>query len=90
MVIGLDTVYAMDMRKYSEFRSADRLSTLNLKGFMNEGKEYEAEWELVQVLQDEKIKDAKGLMDGLEKELQRLTDKAELTTALSELKTEFL
>lgn len=90
LVIGLDTVYAMDMRKYSEFRSADRLSTLNLKGFMNEGKEYEAEWELVQALKDEKIKDAKGLIDGLEKELQRLTDKAELTTALSELKTEFL
>ncbi len=57
---------------------------------MNEGKEYEAEWELVQALKDEKIKDAKGLIDGLEKELQRLTDKAELTTALSELKTEFL
>lgn len=90
LVVGLDAVFMMDAKKYTEFRSNDRLSTLNLKGFMNEGKDYEAEWEIVNLLQDEKIKDVKGLVDGMEKEIQRLLDKQELTTPLSELKTEFL
>lgn len=90
LVLGLDTVFAMDIKKYSEFRSSDRLTTLNLKGFMNEGKEYECEWALVELLKDEKLKDAKGLIDGLEKEIQRLTDKEEKAKPLSELKTEFL
>lgn len=90
LVVGLDTVFMMDMKKYSEFRSKDRLSTLNLKGFMNEGKDYEAEWELVNLLQDESITTAKALIDGMERELQRLTDKEELTKPLTELKTEFL
>ncbi len=80
----------MDLKKYSEWHSDDRLTTLNLKGFMNEGKEYEAEWEIINLLQDEKIKDVKGLISGMEKELQRLTDKEELTRPLNDLKTEFL
>ncbi|MGH7249348.1 MAG: hypothetical protein ACREGC_00055 [Minisyncoccia bacterium] len=80
----------MDLKKYSEFRSGDRLDTLKLKGFMNEGKEYAAEWALVEILKDEKIKDAKGLIAGMEAELNRLTDKEHLARPLSDLKTEFL
>ncbi len=80
----------MDVKKYSEFRSGDRLESLKLKGFMNEGKEYETEWKLVELLKDEKISTAKGLIEGLEKELDRLTDRDEKAKPLSELKTEFL
>ncbi len=90
IVVGLDHVFQMDVKKYVDFRSSDRLESLKLKGFMNEGKEYEAEWALVELLKDEKIKDVKGLIQGLESELQRLTDKKELNTPLSEVKTEFL
>ncbi len=80
----------MDVRNYSVFRSQDRLTTLDLKGLMNEGKEFTTEWEWVEALKDEKISTVKGLIDGLEKELQRLTDKELLNRPLSELKTEFL
>ncbi len=44
----------------------------------------------LELLKDEKLKDVKGLIDGMEKELQRLTDKEELTRPLIDLKTEFL
>ncbi len=57
---------------------------------MNEGKEFTTEWEWVEALKDEKISTVKGLIDGLDKELQRLTDKELLARPLSELKTEFL
>lgn len=90
LVLGLDAVFSMDLKKYVEFRSGDRLESLKLKGFMNEGKEYAAEWALVEKLKDEKIKDVKGLIEGMEKELQRLTERDEKAKPLKELKTEFL
>ncbi len=90
LILGLDTVFQMDLKKYADFHSHDRLHTLNLKGFMNEGKQYAGEWELVELLKDEKISTVKGLISGMEGELQRLTDKEELARPLKELKTEFL
>lgn len=90
LVLGLDTVFQMDLKKYADFHSHDRLSTLNLKGFMNEGKEYAGEWELVEMLKDEKISTVKGLISGMEGELNRLTDKEELARPLKDLKTDFL
>ncbi len=89
-VIAIDAGFQVDLRKYSQFRSQDRLTTLDLKGLMNEGKQNTTEWEWVEALKDEKISTVKGLLDGLERELQRLTDKELLARPLSDLKTEFL
>lgn len=89
-MIGLDAGFQMDIQKYAKFRSKDRLTTLNLKGLMNEGKEYTTEWAWMEGLKDEKISTVKGLIDGLERELQRLTDKELLERKLETLKTEFL
>ncbi len=80
----------MDCGKYAKFRSQDRLTTLDLKGLMNEGKDYTTEWGWVEALKDEKISTVKGLIDGLNLELNRLTNQEELKRPLAELKTEFL
>jgi len=90
LVVGMDAIFMQKIKEYQQYMSGEKLETLNLKGFMNEGKQYEGEWALMEALKDEKIADAKGLVDGMEKELQRLTDKGELEKPLSELKTEFL
>lgn len=89
-VIGMDAAFYADVERYQTFKSAEAFHTLNLKGLMNEGKEYTAEWEWVEALKDEKISSAKGLIDGLGRELDRLTTIEELKRPLSELKTEFL
>ncbi len=88
--VALDAGFQIDVRKYSEFRSQDRLTTLPLKGLMNEGKENSTEWEWTELMKDEKISTVKGLISGLERELQRLTDKELLARPLKDLKTEFL
>jgi len=88
--IALDAGFQIDIRKYSEFRSQDRLTTLDLKGIMNQGKENSTEWEWIEALKDEKISTTKGLISGLERELQRLTDKELMERKLETLKTEFL
>ncbi len=89
-LIALDAGFQIDIRKYSEFRSQDRLTTLNLKGLMNEGKENSTEWEWTEALKDEKISTVKGLLSGLDRELQRLTDKELMERNLDTLKTEWL
>lgn len=88
--MGLDTGFQKDMVKYEEFRSGDRLETLSLKGLMNEGQQFTTEWTLIELLKDEKISTAKGLIQGLEGELNRLTLQEEMKKPLSELKTDFL
>lgn len=89
-VVALDTGFQMDMQKYAQFRSQDRMTTLDLKALMNPGKENEAEFEWLEALKDEKISVVKGLISGLDREIQRLRDKEHLAKPLSELKTEFL
>lgn len=89
-IVGLDMGFQVDVKKYSDFRSHDRLETLNLKGLLNEGKEFTTEWEWIESLKDEKISTVKALISGLDRELQRLTDKELLERPLSSLKTEFL
>ncbi len=89
-MIALDAGFQIDVQKYAKFRSQDRLTTLDLKGIMNEGKESTTEWAWVEMLKDEKISTVKGLIDGMEKELTRLTTKEEQARPLAELKTEFL
>lgn len=89
-IIAIDMGFQVDVKKYSEFRSEDRLETLNLKGLMNEGKENTTEWAWMESMKDEKISTVKGLITGLSGELQRLTDKEELARPLDQLKTEFL
>ena len=86
----MDTAFFKDVEQYQTRKSAENFSTLSLKGLMNEGKDYTAEWEWVELLKDEKISSAKGLIEGLGRELERLTTKEELTRPLSDLKTEFL
>ncbi len=89
-VIATDAAFFADVEKYQKFKSAEAFNTLNLKGLMNEGKNFTAEWEWVEALKGEKISVAKGLINGLEGELQRLTTVEELKRPLSELKTDFL
>ncbi len=88
--VALDAAFQVDVRKYSEYRSQEGLHTISLKGIMNEGKENTTEWEWVEKLKDERVSTVKGLISGLERELQRLTDKELLARPLTELKTEFL
>ena len=89
-VIATDAAFFKDVEKYQTFKSSEAFNTLNLKGLMNEGKDFTAEWAWVEALKDEKISTAKGLIDGLEKELTRLTTVEELKRPLADLKTEFL
>lgn len=90
LVVGLDAVFYQDAKQYQEKRSSDLLSTLELTKAMNAGKETTTEFALVELLKDEKISTSKALIEGLEKELDRLTDKELINRPLSELKTEFL
>lgn len=90
LVVGMDSIFMMDMQEWTKKRSGDALHTLPLKQSMNIGKEYMAEWELVEALKDEKIMTAKALIDGMDKELQRLLDKELLERPLEDLKTEFI
>lgn len=90
LVVGMDAIFMMDIKKHSEKRSHDPLNTLELKQAMNIGKDYLGEWELVEALKNEKIMTAKALLEGMGKEIQRLTDKAELEKSITELKTEFI
>lgn len=90
LVIGLDSVFQMELKKKSEERSAEPLKTLKLDEFMTKGEDYKAEWALVEALTDESISTARGLIEGLEKELNRLTDKELLERKVDTLKTEWL
>lgn len=90
LVVGMDAIFMMDIKKYSEKRSQESLSSLNLEQAMNSGKDFKAEWELVEVLKNETVTTSKALIDGMDKELQRLIDKEMLERPLSELKTEFI
>lgn len=86
----MDTVFNMEFKKRMEERSVEPLSTLNLGEFMNTGEAYKTEWALVDALKDEQISTAKGLIEGMGKELDRLTDKELLERSLDSLKTEWL
>lgn len=90
LVVGLDAVFMMDVKNYSVKRSGEALETLDLTASMNKGKEFMAEWELVEVLRNETITVSKALIDGMDKEVQRLLDKELIDRPLTELKTEFL
>lgn len=86
----MDAAFQIDVRNYSTYRSGDRLTTLDMKSIINPGKEQTTEWSWIESLKDEKISTVKGLLSGLERELQRLTDRDEKEKKLVELKTEFL
>lgn len=90
LVVGMDSIFMMEMQEWTKKRSHDPLNTLPLKQSMNIGKEFMAEWELVEALKDEKIMDSKALIDGMDKELQRLIDKEIIERPLKDLKTEFI
>jgi hypothetical protein len=89
LVVGLDAIFHQDVLKYSQGRSENPLHTLNLKRQMVD-KGYDLEKELVEALKDESITTAKALIDGMDKELQRLLDKELMSRKLDELETEFL
>ncbi len=90
ITVGLDAVFMQEVQEYTKYRSGDKLSTLKLTDFMNSGVQYEGEWALIEALQGEKIQDAKGLIEGMEKEIQRLVDKELINRSLDTLETEWL
>lgn len=57
---------------------------------MKDTKQYKAEQELVEILNGETIGNAKMLMDGMGKEIDRLLERDQSTVPLSDLKTEWL
>ena len=89
-VLGMDTVFQMELKKRMEERSKEPLETLKLDDFMTSGDAYKTEWELLNALSKESIATAKGLIEGMGKEIERLTDKELLDRPLDSLRTEFL
>lgn len=88
--VGMDAIFMQKIKEYQIYLSGEKLSLLDIKGMMNEGKEYQAEWALMEALQNEKIADAKGLIEGMHKELERLVDKELVERTLDSLNTEWL
>lgn len=86
----MDAVFHTDVLDYSKRRQEELLKVLDLTKSLNEGSENSPEWELVEVLRDEKISTVKGLIDGMDKELQRYIDKELMDRPLDSIKTEFL
>lgn len=86
VMVGLDAVFMEKIKEYQAYLSEDKLNMLKLQTWMNDRKQYPAEWELVELLDQETISCAKTLLQGMEAELTRLTDKQPLET----LETEWL
>jgi biotin synthase-like enzyme len=89
-VLGMDTVFQMEMKKHMEERSKEPLETLKLDEFMTTGDAYQTEWKLLETLKNESIATSKGLIEGMGKELERLVDVELLDRPLDSLKTEWL
>jgi biotin synthase-like enzyme len=89
-VLGMDTVFQMELKKRMEERSKEPLETLKLDDFMTTGDAYQTEWKLLEALKNESIATSKGLIEGMGKEIERLTDKELLDRPLDSLKTELL
>jgi biotin synthase-like enzyme len=89
-VLGMDTVFQMELKKRMEERSKEPLETLKLDDYMTTGDAYQTEWQLLAALKNESIATSKGLIEGMGKELDRLTEKELLDRPLDSLKTEFL
>lgn len=90
LVVGFDAVFMQDVQAYGKKRSADTLETLKLEDQMNDRKAYKTEWQLVEALKGETVTTAKNLVEGMQKEIERLVDKENLVRPLSQLTTEFL
>lgn len=90
ITVGMDNIFMNKMKEYSTYASEDKLETLKLLENMSTEDQYAGERELVTLLNTEKVKDAKGLIEGMQKELERLIDKEMSERPLETLKTEFL
>ena len=89
-VVALDAAFYLDAKAYQERRSVESLGTLDLKKAINEDKQNSAEFELLEILNNEEISTVKSLIGGMEQELNRLTDKELVERPLESLKTEFI
>lgn len=89
-VVAMDAAFYMGIQKEQKRLSSASLTELDMQSVMNKGIENSAEWLLMQALQGEKVAAVKGLIEGLEREIQRLVEKDIVDKPLAELKTEFL
>ncbi len=90
MIVGMDAIFQTDVMNYSKKRQEDSLQTLELVKALNEGAENSAEWELIDALKWEKINDVKGLIDGMEKEIERAITVELMDRKLDTVKIEVL
>lgn len=90
LIVGMDGTFHADVQKYIKARNEDKLSTFDLKNAMNPGQENTAEWKLVEALQNEKVSIIKSLLDGLDKQIEGLTNKELTERKLETLQIDFL
>lgn len=90
LTIGMDAIFTQQVKQFSTDLQEKPLSELDLNNFMDNKAEYMAEWELVELLKDEKIVAAKMLVEGMGKEIDRLLEKEQMDRSLETLKTEWL
>ena len=88
--VGMDAVFNLKLKEYEKYVSEGPLQVLDLNGNMNSPEEYPIEHAITDLLNLESVSVAKGLIEGMEAELNRLTDKELLERPLDTLKTEWL
>jgi len=90
LLIGMDALFMQKIKEYQLYVSEGKLEVLKLNEHMNDKANYPAEWAIAELLNTETVSCAKALMEGMESELNRLTDKEEADRPLDTLPTEWL
>lgn len=90
LIVGMDALFMQNIKEYQRYTSEGKLEVLKLNEHMNDQETYPAEWALAELLNDETVSCAKTLMEGMEAELNRLTDKELSERSLTTLPTEWL
>ncbi len=90
VAVGMDAIFMQKVKEYQNFLTEDKLSVLKLNEQMNDSKDYPAEHALALAMENETVSCAKTLIEGMEAELNRLTDSELTNRSLDTLQTEWL
>ena len=90
VITGMEAKFAQKMQEYQKYVQEDKLSMLELDKEIIKPKDSLAELAIIDLLKDEKIVNAKGLLEGMVREIDRLVKKETVSRKLDTLQTEWL